>query len=262
MSRTIPIVNFIPTVPNYSGAIVLGPLADNPTGDWTNLFVPGTTFDVIGKTTKRLVFSVKIPDGWNDKSATFKDGKTTVKVSQFVKDITDEQLVVTNVSTFCLVANGRDNIVIEPGKENSSTPLALFGYDTPGWGEMMLQNFVDITQCFSSSFAPYQPLVGMLWNDTGNSALKTWDGSKWKVVNEHLFAPANSFKHEQNNEQFSWTIKHNLGVDTPYLVSASFFVNTKEGVKPILPSDVEYVDANTITVSFSSSYTGYALIRP
>jgi len=262
MTRKIPVVGFIPTVPNYSGAVILGPCADNPTGDWTKVFVPGTTFDVVGKNTKRLTFSVKNPDGWNDPSATFRDGKTTVKVAQFVKDVSDDTLVATNVSTFCLTISGQDSVIIEPGQENQDTPLTLFGSNTPGWGEMMLQNFVDITQNFALAIPPNKPLLGMIWNDTSTGTFKTWNGKEWKIVNEHLFAPAQPFKHEQKNEQFSWTIKHNLSVEKPFIVNASFFVNTPKGIKPILPSDVEYVDANTINVSFSNAYSGYALIRP
>lgn len=261
MTRKIPVLGFIPTVPNYSGAIVLGPSDDNPSGDWTKVFTPGTTFDVI-TATSRFSFSVKKPDGWNDQSASFRDGKTTVKVVQFVKDVEATNLVATNVSTFCLDVCGQDPIIIGPGQENQATPLALFGSNTSGWGEMVLQNFVDIAQNFASLSPPSNPLLGMFWLDLNNSTIKIWTGDGWRIVNDHLFAPADSFKHEQKNEQFSWTIKHNLSVKKPFIVNASFFVNTPKGIKPILPSDVEYVDANTINVSFSNAYTGYALIRP
>lgn len=67
---------------------------------------------------------------------------------------------------------------------------------------------------------------------------------------------ATNFKFTQETAAALWTIKHNLGV-YPIL---DVYVLTNNGVQKIMPGTITYVDKNTCTVSFSTPYSGFALV--
>jgi len=93
----------------------------------------------------------------------------------------------------------------------------------------------------------------------------------WEVVNESYFGKP-PYRHTQSSPPsnvgtesdpvYKWTITHDLGLAYPYVASTNFFVDTGGGdYKPIIPSDVTFVNSNSLTVSFTNPYTGYAVVR-
>lgn len=292
--RRIPLLNVTQTGAN-PGTFTVGTLADNPSGDWTSVFrgkyyrdsvgntlefytsattpagyslIEATTFSVVDNPSYSGRYTVYTqPSAGGLASSTFGSGQTTVRVNEPLgtpgspADLTAGY--ITNVSTYYLVRVGDTAIVVPPGVDLTSLPLELVGRGFSGWGEVFQQNLLRAVQNFAGGSAPSNPLVGQNWLNTTDGIERVWNGTAWTVVNSAAFAPASSFRHVQTSAAATWTISHNLNTPSPFLVNASFFVDTGGGVyKPILPSDVTYVDANTITVTFTVSHTGYALIRP
>jgi hypothetical protein len=57
-------------------------------------------------------------------------------------------------------------------------------------------------------------------------------------------------------------VNHNLGLVAPYVCFIQVYVDTGGGVyKMMLPSDISFVSANQLTISFTSAQAGIALIR-
>ena len=66
-----------------------------------------------------------------------------------------------------------------------------------------------------------------------------------------------AYNHTQGSGSATWTITHNLGVDT---VAIDVFIDFGGNLEKILPAAVEMTDNNTVTVTFSSSQTGIARV--
>jgi hypothetical protein len=141
--------------------------------------------------------------------------------------------------------------------------LSFQGRTYSGWGETVNQNLEHMLQHFAAAAAPSDPVTGMLWFDLSTGLLKIWDGVSFAVVNSAAFAPASSAKVPFSAvANVPFNITHNLNSSTPYIVMVQFFVDTGGGVyKMIMPSDITFVNANTIQVTFTAAYTGYALVR-
>jgi hypothetical protein len=45
------------------------------------------------------------------------------------------------------------------------------------------------------------------------------------------------------------------------LADVNVYVNTANGVKIMIPSDITFVSANRISISFNSSYSGYVIVK-
>ena len=80
--------------------------------------------------------------------------------------------------------NGIKLTVVEDGKLNLTTDLQLVGKNYSGYGDSVNSNFVKLLENFSNNSSPLFPLVGQLWYDSNDSALKVYTGSKWnRLVN-------------------------------------------------------------------------------
>jgi hypothetical protein len=72
----------------------------------------------------------------------------------------------------------QQTISIAPGTTNtSSTSLTLVGKNFPGYGQFLMQNFVQLLQNFNGTVAPNNPVIGQLWWDTSSKVLKVYRGS-------------------------------------------------------------------------------------
>ena len=66
--------------------------------------------------------------------------------------------------------------------DNSHTSLTLVGRNYSNYGQIMTNNLVRMIENSSYTISPSNPLSGQLWWDSGNSLLKVYTGSIWKIV--------------------------------------------------------------------------------
>jgi hypothetical protein len=69
--------------------------------------------------------------------------------------------------------------------------LYLIGKNVSGFGEYLNENFVRLTENFSSSAAPSNPLRGQLWYDTTEGRLKIYDGVQFKPTDTTVVSSVN-----------------------------------------------------------------------
>lgn len=235
----------------------------------TTLLV-ATTFDIIenSKYAGRYTVYTK-PDASGLASSSYNSGtgNTTIRVNEAMPSGSGSELTdgyVTHISTYLLTVTGESNLVMLEQQDNDDRPIELVGRLSSGWGEVMMQNLLRLGQSFAGPSAPTNPFQGQLWYDTINSTLKikqtALNNNDWIEVNSAFFGGA-PYRFTQPFADTTWTVAHNMGLSSPYHATVDFFVNTVDGVKPILPLDVTFVDANTLTASFSNAETGYAIVR-
>jgi hypothetical protein len=278
MTRRIPILGSSPTGLSKA-TFVVGVTPDNATGDWTPVFkgefyrnsagltlppftpppipsgyslIKATQFDVIEAGALNGRYTVSTPLNILDYDSSFLAGQTTIRVNENVTSPFIPGGFITNVSTFFLVVSGGNPIIVPPGVEIDDAPVPLLGRSFSGWAEVFQQNMLRGLQNFSGSAPPADPVEGMLWfNPTANTLL-VFRSSQWVTPNSALVP--------QVTASTSWVVTHNLNLDPPYLAHSTFFVQNGPDLKPIIPADVTYTSANSLTVTFSSSYSGYTLV--
>jgi len=296
MSRRIPITNVVQSgaSPGYFTLGVVNP--DNPVADWTSVFkgkfyrqkvtpfavqqfydsplatpagydlIAATQFEVVDNASYAGRYTVYTSTSAIDTlSSVFSGGETQVRVNETIGaagapgDVTSGY--VTNVSTYYIYrTDGGGSFVVPPGVTVYQDGLEFPGRTFSGWGEVFNQNMEFLLQNFASGTQPVDPVVGMLWYDIGTGLLKIWDGVSFAVVNSSAFAPAASAKVAGSG--LTWQINHNLNATSPFIVMCQFYVDVGGGVhKMIMPSDVTFVNANRLDVTFTSAYNGYALVR-
>lgn len=295
MSRQIPIT-LVTQSGGSPGYFTLGTTIDNVSGDWTSVFlgkyyrqqttpfttqpfytspttpagydlIVATQFDVVSNASYAGRYTVYTPVSSVDTHSTlFSGGTTQVRVNEAVGSPLSPGDTTTgfvqNVSTYYIYRSGSATAIVVPPGVSIGGPLESPGRNFSGWGEIFNQDLSHLLESFAAASTPANPILGMQWYDLSTGLLKIYDGTSFSVINASAFAPASSYRHTQSSSSTTWTINHNLNAATPFLVNASFFVDTGGGVyKPIIPSDVTYVTANQLTVTFTSAYAGYALIR-
>jgi hypothetical protein len=65
------------------------------------------------------------------------------------------------------------------------------------------------------------------------------------------------YVHTQGTASTSWTVQHNLNTLKPVI---DVFVNHNSTLEKILPQRIEVINENTITVTFSTAFTGEARV--
>jgi len=80
----------------------------------------------------------------------------------------------TNGTTIGTIADGTYN--------NTATSLTLVGRNFSNYGQIMTNNLVRLIENSSYTISPSFPLSGQLWWDSGNSLLKVYTGTTWKIV--------------------------------------------------------------------------------
>jgi hypothetical protein len=298
MTRRIPIYSIVPANGGTNGTISVAAttaLPENPTGDWTSVFrgkmyrqkvspfamtpfnaPPGvltdyqlietTSFDIVDNTSyagRYTVFSPPVGDA--SAASTFVAPITTIRVNEAIVDravVADLTTgYVTNISTYYLQFAG-GHLIVPPGVSLADYPVEIVGRNFSGYGESLNQNVLNLYSNFASATAPTAPLTGALWFDLNVGAMKMYDGTSWGILNAVAnAAAAASYRHTQSTSAMTWTIAHGLNLAAPYIANTSFFVNVSGAVKPIIPSDVTFIDANHLSVTFTTGYTGYALVK-
>ncbi len=231
----------------------------------TGLLV-ATTFEVVenvgGKYNGRYTVFTKATAGSLSASEVI-GGDTVIRVNETLVPGTGTELTtgyITNISTYLLTIAGESSQLLLEQQNIQTRPVELMGNQSSGWGEVLFQNLLKQAQCFAGSTAPANPFLGQLWYDTTTGQLKIRTAAAtWIAANSNIFAP---YRHTQSTTSTTWTITHNLGLTAPYICTFDVFVDTGGGVyKPILPNDVTFTNANSMTVTFSTTHTGYALVR-
>lgn len=230
------------------------------------VLIKATTFDIVENTKYAGRYTVYSPANSTDtKSSVFTAGsnRTTISVNEVVPTIGEDtsQLsagYVTNISTY-LLYTGTSTIVVPPTVNITSYPVEFVGRDTAGWGETFAQNFINIARNFASTTAPANPFVGQTWFDTDDNQMRVWSGNNWDLLNSASFGV--TFRHTQGSAAVTWTINHGLGLPAPYIAFCQFYVDRGNGPQLIIPSDVKFVSANQMTVTFSNPEVGYVLVR-
>ena len=235
-----------------------------------------TTFEIVDNPTYQGRYTVytKVNAGDLDPSS-YGGSSTVIRVMEAMPvgstDLTGGY--ITNISTYLFTVYGESSQLVLERQNIGARTIELMGRETSGWGEIVLQNMLRMTQCFAGPSAPttantgQKPFLGQLWYNTltGNMMVKpsSSDTNDWVVLNSTgVGSPGLSYRHTQSTPATTWTISHGLGAAAPYIVEASFFIDIGGGVyKPILPTDVTYVNANSMTVTFSSAESGQAIVR-
>lgn len=225
-----------------------------------------TTFEVVenvgGKYNGRYTVFTKSTVGSPAPSELI-GGDTLIRVNETLAPGVGTELstgFITNISTYLLTISGEANMLLLEQQNVQTRPLELSGSHTSGWGEVLLQNLLKQIQCFAGPTAPTNPFLGQLWYDTTVGLLKIRTASAtWITANSNIFAP---YRHTQASPSNSWTIAHNLNLIAPFVCSFDVFVDIGGGVyKPIAPTDVTFMNANTTLISLPSAYAGVATVR-
>lgn len=226
--------------------------------------VIATDFDIVQNDKYNGHYTVYTPlNSVDTPSSVFDSVNTTVTVTQTVPPLLSGDAptlltdgYVTNVSTYVLTYEG-GQVIVPPGTTNTTdTALKLFGKYSIGFGEALLQNLVSMLANFAGGTSPSSPFQGMTWFDTVTQVLKVWNGSSW------IAAGSPTYNHNQAVAASTWTINHGMDLPAPYIAGIDFYVDTGGGApKLILPADVSFIDANTISATFSNPETGFAIVR-
>lgn len=229
-----------------------------------------TTFDIVENTKysgKYTVFTQRTATSPASSEYNAQTGRTIIRVNETIPLGTGDELTsgfITNVSTYLVAVTGEPNLVVLENEIKDDRPIEIVGKLSVGWGEVIIQNLMRQAQSFAGPTPPAKPFQGQLWFDTINNLLKIkptpMDNNDWQVINSAFFGGA-PYRHEQTTPANTWTINHGLGLPAPFCASCDFFVNTVNGVKPILPIDVTFVNANSMTVTFSNAESGYVIVR-
>jgi len=81
--------------------------------------------------------------------------------------------------------------LIDGRVDNTTMDLYLIGKNVAGFGEYLNENFVRLTENFSSSAAPSNPLRGQLWYDTTEERLKIYNGIQFEPTDTTVVSPTN-----------------------------------------------------------------------
>jgi len=103
--------------------------------------------------------------------------------------------VPTPANAYTLTLSDGTTIAVVSGSYTTIGGLSLPGPNEVVQAVQLSDNFLHITECFASTTAPANPLIGQLWYDKNSPAqLKVWDGTAWRAasLSEDLVDPANT----------------------------------------------------------------------
>lgn len=165
--------------------------------DVTNIFTPGSFFDLVDQQT----FAAVTPARLTVSSSSFALGTTTVVV---VEDFTGSDLDGASSNSFLAISGHYivdfSNTLTKPsfeiapytvddGTTMGHTSLTLPGRGVLNYGEILTENLIHILENFANDTPPPHPTEGQVWYD--NSAiinrpqLMIYNGSSWVSVADH-----------------------------------------------------------------------------
>jgi hypothetical protein len=72
--------------------------------------------------------------------------------------------------------------VLDGAVDQTHAGISLIGRQVTSYGELQNDNFVRITENFSNSYPPANPLEGQIWWNSELKTMQTYDGSHWRPV--------------------------------------------------------------------------------
>ena len=66
------------------------------------------------------------------------------------------------------------------------------------------------------------------------------------------------FTYTQATPATTWNVLHALNIQTPVV---HVFIETDDGIQRVIPLHVTPVDANNLTITFTSAQSGYAKLK-
>ena len=170
-------------------------------------------------------------------------------------------------------SNGDLLSIVDDGfADINSASVALIGKNFPGYGQYFNENFIRLTENFSSDNAPDNQLTGQLWYQTSTSQLKIWNSTEWvsagkpNIVNDNASANLayvagtyiSSFKLDYTIKRGDFrrtgtltAVKGQGSTGTGFTYADDYYENGSTGVTLIAAAD----GAN-VRVSYTASSTG------
>jgi hypothetical protein len=79
--------------------------------------------------------------------------------------------------------NGTVLTTIQDGSiDKSSTPLTLVGKNYSGYGQLVNQDLIKLTENFAYNVQPSNSLTGQLWYDSGSQCIKVYNGKRFRQL--------------------------------------------------------------------------------
>lgn len=103
---------------------------------------------------------------------------------------------------------------------------------------------------------PSNENTGELFYRSDESKLYVYNGTSWAELSS---LSVSGYKHVQSTPSATWSVVHNL--NTTDLIFTVYVDIGGSVYKPILPNDFDFGDNNNITLTFTSTKTGYALFK-
>lgn len=225
-----------------------------------------TTFEIVENETYQGRYTVYTKANISDleSSELTLAGNTQIRVNEVMPGASGTALTtgfITNISTYLLDITGESSLVVLEQQNVQSRPIELMGRQASGWGEVVFQNMLRQAQSFADATPPVNPFLGQLWFNTSTGNLMISGSSGWEVTNTAFFGGA-PFRYTQAVPSTTWTLNHNFNLAAPFICTFDFYVDVGAGnFKPILPSNVQFVDANTLVATFTNAYSGAAILR-
>jgi len=170
---------------------------------------------------------------------------------------------------------------IADGTINTQSSMVLVGKNYAGYGEFLDENFIHLLENSSNTTAPGAPLEGQLWWDSGNSLLKVYNGTTFKVISAST-ASATAPSSNVTGDLWYDTTNQQLKVYTGtafLLVGPAFTAGTGETgaivdtivdntsvshvvIKFFVEDDVVGIMSKDATFTPQAAISGFATVRP
>jgi len=72
--------------------------------------------------------------------------------------------------------------ILDGSIDQTSTPLTLVGKNYSGYGQIINQDLIKLTENFAYNVQPANAMTGQLWYDSANKALKAYNGSRFRQL--------------------------------------------------------------------------------
>ena len=100
--------------------------------------------------------------------------------------------------------------VLDGAVDRTHAGIALIGKKVTNYGEIQNENYVRITENFSSPTSPSNPLEGQMWWNSLTNVMKVFTGSNWVTIGQWNDVPTSALGKAGDTSGM-------MAVDTAYL---------------------------------------------